>query len=69
MEALATQHYNLVIAVGFLMDRAVKQVAKAFPNTKFAIVDDAPTPTALECRGPALQGAGVRLPAPAIWPA
>lgn len=32
--------YNLVIAVGFLMDGAVKQVAKEYPHTHFAIVDD-----------------------------
>ena len=51
MEALATQHYNLVIGVGFLMDSAIKQVAKAFPNTKFAIVDDAPTPTTSNLEG------------------
>ena len=51
MEALATQHYNLVIGVGFLMDSAIKQVSKAFPNTKFAIVDDAPTPTTSNLEG------------------
>jgi basic membrane protein A and related proteins len=51
MEALATQHYNLVIGVGFLMDSAVKQVAKAFPTTKFAIVDDAPTPPSSNLQG------------------
>jgi basic membrane protein A len=36
----AQQGYNLVIAVGFLMDEAVKQVAKQYPNTKFLIIDD-----------------------------
>lgn len=36
----AQQGYNLVIAVGFLMDSAVKQVAKQYPNTKFLIIDD-----------------------------
>jgi basic membrane protein A len=51
MEALATQHYNLVIGVGFLMDSAIKQVAKAFPTTKFAIVDDAPTPPSSNLQG------------------
>ena len=45
LTALAAQHYNLVIAVGFLMDSAVKEVAKEFPNTSFAIVDDLPSPT------------------------
>ena len=44
LTALAAQHYNLVIAVGFLMDSAIKQVAPQFPNTNFAIIDDAPTP-------------------------
>jgi basic membrane protein A and related proteins len=38
----AQLHYNLVIAVGFLMAGAIYTVAKAFPNTKFAIVDSAP---------------------------
>lgn len=32
--------YNVVIAVGFLMDGAVKQVAKQFPHTRFIIIDD-----------------------------
>ncbi len=32
--------YNLVIAVGFLMDGAVKQVSKEYPHTHFAIIDD-----------------------------
>jgi basic membrane protein A and related proteins len=44
LTALATQHYDLVIAVGFLMDSAIKQVAKQFPDTKFAIIDDVPDP-------------------------
>jgi basic membrane protein A and related proteins len=39
----AAAHYNLVIAVGFLMDGAVKQVAKQYPNTKFLIIDDSIT--------------------------
>lgn len=32
--------YNLVIAVGYLMDGAVKQVAAQYKNTKFLIIDD-----------------------------
>ena len=32
--------YNLVIAVGFLMADATAQVAKRFPKTKFAIIDN-----------------------------
>ena len=39
LQALAAQHYNLVIAVGFLMGDAVKQVAAAYPNVHFAIID------------------------------
>jgi basic membrane protein A len=35
----ATQGYDLVIAVGFLMSDSTAAVAKRFPNTKFAIVD------------------------------
>jgi basic membrane protein A and related proteins len=34
---------KLVIAVGFLMESAVEKVAKAFPNTDFAIIDSGPT--------------------------
>jgi len=39
LSALARQHYDLVIAVGFLMTDAVDTVAPQFPNTKFAIID------------------------------
>jgi len=35
----ATQGYDLVIAVGFLMSDSTAAVAKRFPKTKFAIVD------------------------------
>lgn len=35
----ATQGYNLVIGVGFLMQAAVGQVSTQFPHTAFAIVD------------------------------
>jgi basic membrane protein A and related proteins len=45
LQKFAVQHYNLVIAVGFLMDSAIKQVAKAYPDVNFAIVDDAPSPS------------------------
>jgi basic membrane protein A len=41
MASLAQQGYTLVIAVGFLMHDAVRQVAKKFPSTKFMIIDDA----------------------------
>lgn len=36
------QHKSLIIAVGFLMENALYNVAKQFPNQKFAIVDGAP---------------------------
>ncbi len=35
----ATQGYDLVVAVGFLMAKDLGTVAKQFPDTKFAIVD------------------------------
>jgi basic membrane protein A len=39
----ASQNYDVVVAVGFAMADAVKDVAAQFPNTHFAIVDsDAP---------------------------
>jgi basic membrane protein A len=40
LATLARQHYDLIIAVGFLMDSAVDTVASKFPNQSFAIVDD-----------------------------
>ena len=43
LTAFAQKKYNLVIAVGYLMDAAVKQVAKEYPNTKFLIIDDSIT--------------------------
>jgi basic membrane protein A len=39
LSTLARQGYNLVIAVGFLETEALTKVAKAFPNTHFAIID------------------------------
>ena len=42
------QGLDLVIAVGFLEEQAVGQVAKKFPNTKFAIVDDSTSVKALK---------------------
>jgi basic membrane protein A and related proteins len=44
----ALQGYDLVIAVGFLEEQAVGQVAKKFPKTKFAIVDDSTSVKALK---------------------
>ncbi len=40
LSTAARQGYNLVIGVGFLMADAIGTVAKAFPNTKFAIIDN-----------------------------
>ena len=39
LQTLAAAHYNLIIAVGFLMGDAVKQVAAAYPSAHFAIID------------------------------
>jgi basic membrane protein A and related proteins len=41
---LAAQSANLVIAVGFLMQAPLDQVAKQFPNVKFAMVDGCAQP-------------------------
>jgi basic membrane protein A len=45
LNQFANNGYNLVWAIGYLMEDAVKASAKAYPNVKFAIVDDAITPT------------------------
>ncbi len=42
LQTAAAHGDNLVIAVGFLMESAVEKVAKAFPNTSFAIIDSGP---------------------------
>lgn len=39
----AQEGYGLVIAVGYLMQDAVEQVAQQYPKTKFLIIDDAIT--------------------------
>ena len=41
LRLLAQGGYNPVIGIGFAYSSALTKVAKAFPNTKFAIVDDA----------------------------
>ncbi|MFC4586632.1 BMP family lipoprotein [Sphaerisporangium corydalis] len=41
LRLLAQGGYNPVIAVGFAYSEAIKKVAKEFPDTKFAIIDDA----------------------------
>jgi basic membrane protein A len=43
LQSFAQQGYDLVIAVGFLMSQAIGQVAKKYPNTKFAIIDQTVT--------------------------
>ena len=40
LSTAARQGYNLVISVGFLMGDSTAAVAKRFPKTKFAIVDN-----------------------------
>src|SRR5437660_10016896 len=42
LTTFAQQNYDLVIAVGILMQNAAWKVAKQFPNVKFAIIDGAP---------------------------
>jgi basic membrane protein A len=44
----ALKGYDLVIAVGFLEEQAVGQVAKKFPKVNFAIIDDSVTVKALK---------------------
>jgi basic membrane protein A len=39
MTTLARQGYDLIIGVGYAQGNAIATVAKAFPNTSFAIVD------------------------------
>ncbi len=39
LRLLAQQKYDVVVAVGFAMEDALKKVAPQFPNTIFAIVD------------------------------
>jgi basic membrane protein A len=41
LQSLAEEGYNLVISVGFLMGEATHQAAEAFPDTSFAIIDNA----------------------------
>ncbi len=43
LTTFAQEGYNMVIAVGYLMDSAVQQVSKEYPKTKFLIIDDAIT--------------------------
>jgi basic membrane protein A and related proteins len=60
LESLATEGFNLVISVGFLMGEATHQAAEAFPDTSFAIIDNAYGGEGCEdtntCELPNLQG-------------
>lgn len=40
LTAMADKNCDLVFAIGFAMKEAVAKVAKAYPNVKFALVDD-----------------------------
>ena len=44
IDAFATEGYDMIITVGFLMGDATKKKAKEYPNIKFAIVDYAYKP-------------------------
>jgi basic membrane protein A and related proteins len=48
--------YDLVISVGFLMGDATAAVAKRFPKTKFAIIDNSGTPKDLKGRPTNVRG-------------
>ena len=41
IDQFATEDYNAIITVGFLMGDATKLKAKQYPNIKFAIIDNA----------------------------
>lgn len=43
LSRFAKDNYNLVIAVGFLMQDAVEKVSKDYPNVKFMIIDSSIT--------------------------
>lgn len=49
LRTFATQGYDVVIAVGFAMADALKQVAAEFPEVKFAIIDGDAPPEAKNC--------------------
>jgi basic membrane protein A len=48
LSTAARQGYQLVISVGFLMGDATAAVAKRFPKTKFAIIDNSGAPKDLK---------------------
>jgi basic membrane protein A len=51
LERLANEGYDLIISVGFLMTDATAEAAKAFPDTRFAIVDSAFDPPIENAQG------------------
>ena len=51
LETLANEGYDLIISVGFLMTDATAEAAKAFPDTRFAIVDSAFDPPIENAQG------------------
>ena len=71
LSTLAEEGFDLVISVGFLMGEATHAAAEEFPDTSFAIIDNAyggegceetNTCELAEPAGAPLQGAGDRLP-------
>jgi len=51
IDQFATQKYDLIIGVGFLMGDAIKAAAARYPDLKFAIVDFAYDPTIPNVKG------------------
>jgi basic membrane protein A and related proteins len=51
LQTLAEDGFNLIISVGFLMTDATAEAAKAFPDTRFAIVDSAFDPPIENAQG------------------
>ena len=51
IDQFASQNYDMIIAVGFLMGDAVKEASAKYPNVKFAIVDFAYEPALPNVRG------------------
>ena len=45
IDQFATENYNVIITVGFLMGDATASKAKQYPNIKFAIIDNSYFPT------------------------
>ena len=45
IDQFATEKYDVIVTVGFLMGDATAAKAKQYPNIKFAIIDNAYFPT------------------------